>query len=173
MAEQRQPQTSEPQASTSPMPFADLAKNVAELYPGKLMEHLAKTIGHYPLAGINIDTLLESNRKNIEALGAANRLIFENAETVMRRQGEMLRQTLEEASVTLKAFSKADTPQDLAMKQGELFRQIFLRALENMREVANMMTQSSSQALEAINERVRDNVEEIKARQEKPTSPQA
>lgn len=167
MTEQRHSEPLEPQASTSPMPFADLARNVAELYPGKLMEHLAKTVGHYPLPGINIDTLLQSNRKNIEALGAANRLIFENAETVMRRQGEILQQTLEEASDAFKALSNADTPQDLATKQGELFRQIFLRTLEDMREVAHMTTQSSRQALEAINERVHENVEEVEARREK------
>lgn len=84
----------EPEASKSAMPFAALAKNMADLYPGKLMEQLTKTFGEYQLPGIDVDTLLEHNRKNVEALGAASKRMRENAETVMARQGEILRPTL-------------------------------------------------------------------------------
>ncbi|MGC1951536.1 MAG: phasin family protein [Gammaproteobacteria bacterium] len=163
MAEQPKPETLEPEASKSPMPFADLSKTMAELYPGKMMEQLTKTFGEYKLPGIDVDALLEHNRKNVDALSAANKRMLENAQTVMTRQGEMLRQTLEEASAALKSLSSAGTPQDLVAKEGELIRHVFLRTLDNMREVADMTTQSSNEAFEAVNERVRENVDDIKA----------
>jgi phasin family protein len=162
MAEQPKSETLEPEASKSTMPFADLTKRMAELYPGKLMEQLTKTFGEYPLPGINIDTLLQSHRKNVEALGAANKRLLENAETVMNRQGEILRQMLEEGSAALKALSSADNPADLATKQREIFRHIVLHTLENMREVAEMTAQSSREAFEIVNERGRENVEDIR-----------
>ena len=136
---------------------------MAELYPGKMMEQLSKTFGEYQLPGVDIAALLESNRKNVEALGAANKRVLENAQTIMARQGEILRQTLEEVSTALKALSSAGTPQDLVAKQGELFRQIILRTLDHMRELADMTTQSSSEAFQTVNERTRENVKDIRA----------
>jgi phasin family protein len=162
MAEQPESKTPEPESPKSPMPFADLSKTMAELHPGKLMEEFTQVFGEYQLPGINVDGLLERNRKNVEALGAANKRILDHAETVMTRQGEILHEILEEASVAFEALSKADTPQDLAAKQGELFRHIFLRTLENMRELADVGTKSSTEAFQAVNERVRENVDDIR-----------
>ncbi len=56
MAEQPKPETLEPEASKSTMPFADLSKKMAELYPGKMMQQLTKTFGEYKLSGIDVDT---------------------------------------------------------------------------------------------------------------------
>jgi phasin family protein len=162
MTERPESETRESQAAKSPMPFADLAKTMAELYPGKMMEQLTKIFGEYKLPGVDIDSLLESNRKNVDALGAANKKVLENAETVMTHQGEILRQTLEETSAALKALSSAGTPQEVAAKQGELLRQIFLRTLDNMRELADMAAKSSGEAFETVNGRVRENIEEIR-----------
>ena len=163
MAERPKSEMRETEASKSTLPFADLSKTMAELYPGKMMEQFTKIFGEYSFPGINVDTLLESNRKNVEALGAANKRVLENAQTIMTRQGEILRQTLEEASTALKALSSAGTPQELAAKQGELFREVILRTLDHMRELADMTTQSSREAFETVNERVRDNVDDIRA----------
>lgn len=162
MADIPESETLAPEASKSPMPFAELAKTMADLYPGKLMEQLAKTIGEYPFPGIDTNTLLDRTRKNVEALAAANKRMLENAEAVMARQGEILRQTMEEASKALKGLSSASTPQAVAEQQGELLRHIFLRTFDNMREVAEMTAKSSSEAFESINERVSENVEDIR-----------
>jgi phasin family protein len=163
MAEQPESETREPNASKSAMPFADISQALAEFYPGKVMAQLTQVFGEYSFPGIDIDTLLESNRKNVEALGAANKRMLENAEAVMRHQGEMLRQTLEEASNALKALSSAESPRAMAEKEGELFRLIILRTLDNMREVADMTTQSSREAFDTVNARLRENADDIKA----------
>ncbi len=162
MAKLPESETLEPEASKTPMLFAYLAKSMAELYPKMLMEQLIKTFGEYRLPGINVDTLLEGSRENVDALAAANKRVLENAEVMMTRQGEILRQTLEEASAALKALSSVDTPQDVVAKEAALFRNIFLRTLDNMREVADLTAQSSAEAFETVNERVRKNVEDIR-----------
>lgn len=149
--------------SKSPMPFVELAKTMAELYPGKLMEQLTETFSAYHLTGFDIDAFLEANRKNVDALGIANKRMLENTEAVMVRQGELLRQTMEEAAATLKNLSGADTPQNIAAQQRELIRQMFLRTIENMREVAEMTARSSAEAFETVNQRVGDHMDDIKA----------
>ena len=130
MAEQPESGTHEPQASKSPMPFADLAKSVAALDPQRLMEQLTKIFGAYSFPGINVDTRLARNRQNVKALGAANRRGLENAEAVMIRQGEIPRQTLEEISTAFKALSNVGTPEALVTTQGELFRHIIFADLQ-------------------------------------------
>ncbi|MGC1951666.1 MAG: hypothetical protein WA970_03630 [Gammaproteobacteria bacterium] len=111
MAEQPESGTHEPQASKSPMPFADLAKSVAALDPQRLMEQLTNIFGAYSFPGINVDTRRARNRQNVKALGAANKRGLENAEAVMIRQGEIPRQTLEEISTAFKALWNAGAPQ--------------------------------------------------------------
>lgn len=163
MAEQPESGTHEPQASKSPMPFADLAKSVAALNPQRLMEQLTKIFGAYSFPGINVDTRLARNRQNVKALGAANKRGLENAEAVMIRQGEIPRQTLEEISTAFKALSNAGTPEALVTTQGELFRHIFLRAFNDMCELVDRTATSRGKALETINERICEHAEAIKA----------
>jgi phasin family protein len=149
-------------ASKFPLPFEALTKTMAELYPGKMMEQFTKMFEQYVLPGMNTGALLERNRKNVDALAAANKRILEHAETVMARQGEMLRQTMEEASAVVKARLSADTPQTLAAQEEKLLRTVLSRTLHHMCAVAEMTAQANAEAFEAINQRITENVEDIR-----------
>jgi phasin family protein len=162
MAKPSESESSTAEASKFPMPFEALNKTMAELYPGKMLEELSKIFEEYAFPGVNTGAALERNRKNVDALAAANKRILENAETVMARQAEMLRQTMEEASAAIKALSSTGTPQALAAKEQELVRMVLSRTLDNMCAVAEMTAKANAEAFEAINQRTTDNVEDIR-----------
>ncbi|MGF1613644.1 MAG: phasin family protein [Gammaproteobacteria bacterium] len=147
------------------MPFGELAKTMAELYPTQLMEQLTKTFSQYQLPGSQ--ALLESTRASVDALAAANKRVLENAQMIMTRQGEILQQTMEEASGTLKGLSSESDPTEVAAKQGEILRQVLERMLDNMREVAEMTVKSNTEALTTINQRVLASLEETRGMMEK------
>lgn len=165
MVEKRKSKTPKAKASSSTMPKAALADAAANPYSEKLMEQLIQAFGQQPLPGVDAAAILETILKNMAALGAANRHIFANAEAIMLRQGEILRQTLEEATAAVDVLADATSPQELAARQGDLLRRILLRALNDMRQEAKTTLKSSNEAFAeaftTINSRVVNNMREI------------
>jgi phasin family protein len=165
MVEESKSKTPTAKASNSTMPEAEPPAPEADSYSGKLMEQLVKTLGQQPFPGVDTAAILESILKNMAALGEANKHIFKNAEAVMLRQGEILRQTLVEASAAVDELANARNPQQFAAKQGDLLRGILLRTLNDMRHEANTTLKSSNEAFAeaftTINSRVIRNVQEI------------
>ncbi len=157
--------TPEAKASNSTVLGTAAADAEADLYSTKLMEQLVKAFGQQPLPGVDTAAILETILKNMAALGAANRHIYANAEAIMLRQGQILRQALEEASSAVSALADATSPQDLAAKQADLLRRVLLRALDDMRQEAKTTLKSSNEAFAeaftTINSRVINNMREI------------
>ena len=129
---------------------------------------VSKMLGDMKLPMVDMDAIMASQRKNIEALTAANRLALEGVQAVAQRQAEILRQTMEETSKMVSDLMAAGTPEDRVAKQADLMKSAFEKALSNMRELAEMIAKSNTEAAEVISKRVSENLEEIKSMAKKP-----
>ena len=127
----------------------------------KLMD-ISKLTADYKLPGVDMDQLLAAQRKNIEALTAANQLAFEGMQAVLRRQTEILRQSMEQASSMVSELMAAGAPEDKVAKNAELAKIAFEKALANMRELAEMVAKSNAEAAEVISKRVSESLDELK-----------
>jgi phasin family protein len=123
---------------------------------------ISKFIGDFKVPGLDVESVVASQRKNIEALTQANKLAFEGVQAVFKRQVEILRQTLEESSSVAKELVEAGTPQDKAIRQTELAKDAFERALSNSRELSEIIAKSNSEAFELLNKRFAQVLDEIK-----------
>lgn len=130
--------------------------------PSKFMD-LSKLMSDYRLPGMDVEAMLAAQRRNVEALTAANQLAVEGVQAVLRRQGEILRQSLEEASSMMSELMAAGTPEDKVAKQAELVKGAFEKAIANMKEMAEMVAKSNSEAAEVLSNRVKESIEEVKA----------
>ena len=83
-------------------------------------------------------------------------------QAVVKRQAEILQETMNEASKAVDALSKAGSPPDVAAKQAELTKDAFERALSNMRELAEMVAKSNQEATNTINSRISASLDEMK-----------
>lgn len=128
----------------------------------KLMD-ISKLTADYKLPGVDMDQLLAAQRKNIEALTAANQLAFEGMQAVLRRQTEILRQSMEQASSMVTELMAAGAPEEKVAKNAELAKVAFEKALANMRELAEMVAKSNAEAAEVISKRVSESLDELKA----------
>lgn len=138
------------------------SKLMADLDPSKIMEKFSKTISEYDFAGVDLKALLESQRKNVEALSAANKQALQGVRDVVTRQSEILRHAMDEVSVAVKDLSKAGGPKDLAAKEAELVKQALEKALANMRELTETIAKSNTAAFATVRERVTQSVQELK-----------
>nr|VFK50679.1 MAG: phasin family protein [Candidatus Kentron sp. TUN]VFK53294.1 MAG: phasin family protein [Candidatus Kentron sp. TUN]VFK54109.1 MAG: phasin family protein [Candidatus Kentron sp. TUN] len=145
-----------------PGPF-DFAKVMTELDPNKMMEQFSKILQDYKVPGVDTTAILESSRKNIEALVSANRQAVEGFQAVVSRQGEILRETANETASALKQLSSGEKPADVVSKQMELLNPAFERVLANARELAEMVQKSNTDAFDIMKKRFEESLSEFKA----------
>jgi len=133
-------------------------------------QEFAKKLGGLSAGALpDAEGLLAAHKRNFEAITAANRVALEGAQAVARRHLEILQQTSAELSETFKALSAADTPQVKAAKQTELVKQSYEHAIANVRELRDLIAQSNGEAVELLNRRFLESLDEIKTLVEKNT----
>ena len=122
-----------------------------------------KIAGQFKVPNFDAGALLESQRKNIEAMTAANRVAMEGAQALSQRQVEILRQVWDESASAMKTLSASGKPEEQMVKQTELAKQAFEQSLANFRELAEIGAKSNTEAVEVITKRVAEGLEELKS----------
>lgn len=115
----------------------------------------------------DMEAFLAVSRKNLDTLTAANRVALEGAQAVARRHMEIVQSSMAEMTEAMKALSATDAPQARAVKQAELLKQAYQRAVTNMKELSDLIQQSNTEALTLINKRFVEAMDEVKALAEK------
>lgn len=150
--------------SKKPDPFFnfDVTKIMGDFDPTKMADEFAKMATKYKLPGVDMNAIVDSQRKNLEALTAANRVAIEGVQAVAKRQAQILQETMDEVSSALDKITKSGSPRDAAVNQAAFAKAAFEKALGNMRELAEMVAKSNTEATQAINTRISETLDEIK-----------
>lgn len=136
-------------------------KNMAANNPFEF--DLTKYLGDFKVPGVDFEAILASQRKNIEAVTAANQLAVEGLQAVLRRQAEIVRQSLEEATSLVSDFTAVGAPEEKVVKQTELVKTTFEKALANIKELSELVAKSNSEAADVLAKRVAESLDEVKA----------
>lgn len=123
---------------------------------------MSKMLGDVKIPGFDMQAIMDAQRKNIEALTAANQAAVQGMQAVAQRQAEILSQSMNEVSSVAQQLAGAGNPQEMTAKQAELVRKAFEQALANMRELAEMVSKSNTEAFAIINKRVTESMQELK-----------
>ena len=122
-----------------------------------------KALGDMKIPGFDAKAIADAQRKNIEALTAANQAAVQGLQAVAQRQAEILNEAMGEVSAIAQQLSGAGNPQEMTAKQADLARKAFEQALSNARELAEMVNKSNTEAFAIINKRVTESLQELKA----------
>jgi phasin family protein len=110
-----------------------------------------------------IDALLAVNRRNIEALSAANRVALEGAQAVARRNIEIMQHTMAEATENLRRLTSNDTPQARFAQQTDMLKSAYQSAVANMHEISGLIRKSNGEVLDVLHLRCIAAIDEMKA----------
>ncbi len=135
-------------AAAAPSATAAKALGMGDLNIGKLLKQLK-------LPGIDVKEMVESQRKDIEALAEVSRHARESMETLATRQAEMLK----EAMAAFQAASKEGDA--TAAGRIEQAKDALGTAL---RELAEMTVQAHQQAYAILKERVQERIGKVTGR---------
>jgi len=128
-------------------PFGFDPSTMFNLDPQQMMEQWQKSLESFNVPGIDMSAILDSQRKNIEAVTNANRIALEGVQALMQRQTEILQQSFEEATKLTQNFDPAADPAERMAQQTELAQEALQQALAKMRELAEMATSSQAAAI--------------------------
>jgi phasin family protein len=121
-----------------------------------------KMLQQFKLPGVDMASIVDARRKDIEALAEANKIAYEGMKALAQKQADILRTTMEEIQASAKGMTTGDNPLANAGQQGELAQQSVQKAFANMRELAEMAYKSQTEAFTIISKRAMQNIEEMK-----------
>ena len=116
----------------------------------------------FKFPGVDSKFLIETQRRNMEAVTKANQVAFEGAQAVVQRQAEILRQVMDRTTNAVQELSKQDKPEDIWAKQTEILKQAYEHGLANLRELTELSTKANAAAADLLTHRVTDSLEEIR-----------
>jgi len=124
----------------------------AGAFPG--FEDLKKLIEKFQLPSLDIDALIDWQRKDMEALTEASQQASEGIKALVARRNEILRETLAEWQAAVKDATSAEA----ISKRADVAKQGIEKAIADFRELFEMEAQSRNNAWKIVQERMQENM---------------
>src|SRR4051794_33139783 len=115
----------------------------------------------FKLPGFDVNTVVDIQRRNVEALTAANQTVVQGLQTVVRRQGEIARQSVKQFQdlLSVKPASVTET----LVKRIELTKTSYEKTVADARELGDIVVKAGSEAGDILSRRVVASLDEVKA----------
>ena len=117
----------------------------------------AKLVESCQISGVDMMSLIDMEKKNIDALTEVNRSAYESWRNLMMRQTEVFQETM-------KAIAAEAGTETVAERRTEIARQGFEKALANMRQLAETATDSQNQMIEIMRRRFEEGMAAMRTR---------
>ncbi|MCU7890398.1 MAG: phasin family protein [Candidatus Thiodiazotropha sp. (ex Ustalcina ferruginea)] len=143
----------------NPFDFTNLLKAYD---PQAFLKQLQGGFSSYQLPNIDSDSFMESQKKNLETLMAANQAALSGTQELLRYQSEIMKQAMADATEAANSLASSTSPQEIAEKQTELVRAAFEKAVSNSTELSELIKTNQEQITALVNERFTDALKEVK-----------
>jgi phasin family protein len=107
---------------------------------------VAKLIESCQIRGVDMTSLIEMEKKNIDALIEVNRSAYASWRNLMAQQAEVFQETM-------KGIAAEAQDESVAGRRAEIAKQGFEKALANMRQLAETATESQKKTIEILRQR--------------------
>lgn len=112
---------------------------------------------------IDMQSLLETQRKNLQSLSEAQHLVMNNIQAIAQRQAEILSQMMQEQSSITQELMREGTPEEKMSKNAEMFKKSYEQVLANASEISEMVKKSNNETSALLNKRMTASMNEIKS----------
>jgi phasin family protein len=113
------------------------------------------------LPKVDVEKLVEVQRKNIDAIGQSAQIAAEGAKSLVAKQTELAESAFRETLTLVREFKPTGTAQEMLAKQSELARKAFDATIENTRDIAELVKRSNVDAIKIIDDRIKGSIAEI------------
>ena len=127
----------------------------------EMLRNFASGVG---LPQVDVDKLIETNRKNVEALAETAKVAAGAAQSIAQKQREVMEAGLREAQAFARDYRPSlGAAQENLARQTEFVRKVFDVSVQGAREAAETSRQSTAEAVKIIQDRMKASLEEVRA----------
>lgn len=123
---------------------------------------LAKMIEQFKFPGVDMSAIVESRRKDMDALMMANKAALDSMQELAKKQADIFAQAMQTAQDSIQSLIKGGTGAPDPVRQAELARMAYEKAVAGMSELAQMAKKAQGDTMAAIAARALQSVEEMK-----------
>ena len=124
---------------------------------------LRKFGGDLGLPKVDVDKLIESHKKNIDALSQSATVAAQGAQSVAQKQREIFEAGLDEATKLARGYQPLGKLQDNLALQTEFAKKVFEIAVKGAQDSATTARQSTSEAVKIIQDRLKESFDEMRS----------
>ena len=118
------------------------------------MDDLLKQFEKFKLPGVDVNALVEWQRKDMEALSQATREAQEGIRALVERRNQILQEMAAQWQENMRESMSADA----LSKRSEAFNTRMQKAMENIRELATMEADTRNRAWKVLQDRMQENM---------------
>jgi phasin family protein len=122
---------------------------------------VTKIMADFRFRPIDMEALMASQRRNIEALSQANQLAVEGMQAVAKRQIEIARQAIENVSALLRDLAQPASTEDRITKNTEYAKQMLEKSVSHGREITMLATKAGTEAADVLRKRATEGLDEF------------
>ena len=115
----------------------------------------------YSNTQLNMDTLLDIQKKNIQSFSHAQKLTTHNMMEIAQRQGEIFSQMMQQNTKYANQIMSNRQPEDKLRKNSDVIRKSYKQAMANAREISNMVQRANAETTKILAKRVDASVKEV------------
>lgn len=136
-------------------PFAFDAEKVSEMFKA------------VKLPMVDMDTIMASHQKNVDAMVEANKVMFAGYQAVAKRQAALVEAAMAEVKDKFAELQGQPLTAEQATKNADAVKTAFEKAVADVRELAEMAQKANTGAFEVVKARIDEAVSEFKAAADK------
>ncbi len=123
---------------------------------------LTKTLEQFKVPGVDMSSIIDARRKDIEALVEANKAAYEAMQALGRKQADMLTQAMQGIQEAAKELASGGVGVADPTKQAEVARKVCQKVLVDMKDLAEMACKAQTDVVASMTQRATQNMQEIK-----------
>ncbi|WP_416899314.1 MAG: phasin family protein [Minwuia sp.] len=120
-----------------------------------------KAFGDMKMPMFDFEAVTAFQKKNFEAMTAANQLAMDGLRAVFERQVQIAQNSVEEAQIAIKALAEGSAKVDVE-EQTAAAKDAMEKAAAHIRELSEMAAKSQNEVFDVLNKRMLDGMEEVK-----------
>jgi phasin family protein len=123
---------------------------------------VTKMLADFRFRPFDVDALMACQRRNIEALSQANQLAVEGVQAMARRQIEITRQAIEDASLLFRDLAQPVSAEDRIAKNTEYAKQMLEKTVVHGREMSELAAKAGAEAADVLRKRASESLDELR-----------
>jgi phasin family protein len=123
---------------------------------------VTKIMADFRFRPLDLEALIASQRRNIEAFSQANQVAVEGMQAVAKRQIEIARQAIEDVTTLLRDLAQPTSAEDRIAKNTEYAKQFLEKSLSHGREITSLATKAGAEAADVLRKRATEGLDEIR-----------